>query len=242
MENVLTQKRLLQSRDCDFTGRWRASEICVAMQELAGAHSAILGAGFRSLSEQGLAFVLTRTELHMEKYPVMGEKVICHTWAAPVMKWMFPRYFVFENEAGERLGYAGTIWVLMDLNERKMVSPSMLKTPIATSLQKPPLRMPGKAAPLQGAGTVAEHLPMYSELDVNGHVNNTKYVQWLCDSMGIEVMRDHFVDSLIVNYNHELLPGQSVALHTEADEAAFRMNGEIGGISCFALSGTLKKV
>ena len=98
MENVLIQTRLMQSRDCDFTGRWRVSEICVAMQELASDHSLILGAGFRALAQQGLAFVLTRTELHMEKYPMMGEKVICRTWAAPVMKWMFPRYFVFENE------------------------------------------------------------------------------------------------------------------------------------------------
>lgn len=239
MENVLTRTRLLQSRDCDFTGRWRPSEICVAMQELAGDHSTILGAGYRYLEERGLAFVLTRTELHMEKYPLMGEKVVCHTWAAPVMKWMFPRYFIFENEAGERLGYAGTIWVLMDLKERKMVTPAALENPIATASLKAPLRMPAKAASLTGEGTAAEHMPLYSELDVNGHVNNTKYVQWMCDAMGADIMGRNCVSSLVVNYAHEVLPSQPVTLRTEVEDTAFRMSGEVNGVNHFSLSGTL---
>lgn len=242
MENVLTQTRLLQSRDCDFTGRWRPSEICVAMQELAGDHSALLGVGYRKLGEKSLAFVLTRVELHMEKYPVMGEKVVCHTWAAPVMKWMFPRYFIFENEQGERLGYAGTIWVLMDLKERKMVTPAALDTPVATANMKAPMRMPAKAASLKGEGNLSVHTPLYSELDVNGHVNNTKYVQWMCDAMGAEVMRDHCVSSLVVNYAHEILPTQSVALHTEVEDTAFCMSGEVDGVNHFSLSGTLTAV
>ncbi len=242
MENVLVQTRLLQSRDCDFTGRWRASEICVAMQELAGDHSTILGAGYRALKQKNLAFALTRIELHMQKYPCMGEKVVCRTWAAPVMKWMFPRYFIFESESGEQLGYAGTIWVLMDLNERKMVPPSALDAPIPTASCKPPLRMPAKAASMKGEGIAVEHMPLYSELDVNGHVNNTKYVQWMCDSLGAETMGDHFIDSLIVNYAHEVLPTHPVTLRTESEENAFRMSGDINGINHFSLSGTLKKV
>ena len=156
------------------------------------------------------------------------------------MKWMFPRYFIFENESGEQLGYAGTIWVLMDLTERKMVPPAALDAPIPTASCKPPLRMPAKAVSLKGEGTAHEHMPLYSELDVNGHVNNTKYVQWMCDSLGAETMGNHFIDSLIVNYAHEVLPSHPVTLRTESEENAFRMSGEIDGINHFSLSGTLR--
>lgn len=239
MENVLTQTLTLQSRDCDFTGRWKTSEIFTAMQELASDHAAILGAGYSTLRSVNLAFALTRSELHMDRYPMIGEKVVCHTWPAPVMKWMFPRYFIFETESGEQLGYAGTIWVLMDLNERKMVTPAALPSPIPTSDRKPPLRMPGKAASLTGEGCLRDYLPGYSELDVNGHVNNTRYVSWMCDALGADRFRTSFVKSIIVNYSHELLPGQMIALRSEIEGNAFRMSGDIDGINHFALSGEL---
>ena len=239
MENVLTQTLSLKSRDCDFTGRWKPSEIFTAMQELASEHAAILGAGYSVLRSVNLAFALTRSELHMDRYPRIGEKVVCHTWPAPVMKWMFPRYFVFETESGEQLGYAGTIWVLMDLTERKMVTPAALPSPIPTSDRKPPLRMPGKAAGLTGEGVRRDYLPGYSELDINGHVNNTRYVSWMCDALGVELLTEKCVKSLIVNYSHELLPGQEIVLRSEIEGNAFRMSGDIEGVNHFALSGEL---
>ena len=239
MDNILSHTFTLKSTNCDFTGRWKPSEIFVAMQEMAYDHSAILGAGHPLLKSMNLAFAITRSELHMDKYPMIGEKVVCHTWPAPVMKWMFPRYFVFENESGEQLGYAATIWVLMDLAERKMVAPAALPSPIPTSDKKPPLRLPGKAASLTGEGAAREYLPGYSELDVNGHVNNTRYISWMCDALGSALLTDHAVKSLIVNYAHELLPGQSIALRSETEGNAFRMSGDIDGVNHFSLSGEL---
>ena len=239
MDNVLTTTLTLQSRNCDFTGRWKPSEIFTAMQELASDHSAILGAGYFRLREKNLAFALTRTELHMEKYPSIGEKVVCHTWAAPVMKWMFPRYFLFETESGEPLGYAGTIWVLMDLTERRMVPPAALGMTIATASRKAPLRMPGKAEPVEEKSVGHSYLPGYSELDVNGHVNNTRYVSWMCDFLGTSVLEEHDVSRLIVNYSHEILPHQPVQLRAELAEHVFRMSGDIDGVNHFTLSGEL---
>lgn len=237
MENVLTQTISLRSRDCDFTGRWKPSEIFMAMQELAAEHSAILGAGYAYMRTKSLAFALTRTELHMEKYPKIGEKVVCRTWAAPVMKWMYPRYFIFETEEGERLGYAGTIWVLLDLNERKMVAPSALDVEIATGDLTPPMRMPAKASGPAEGGEIREYLPGYSEIDVNHHVNNTRYVSWMCDALGADYLRDHEIRTLIVNYSHELLPGQPVTLRWSVDETGFCMSGDRDSINHFTLAG-----
>ena len=239
MENVLTQTLSLRSRDCDFTGRWKPSEIFMATQELAGDHSAILGAGYDYLRSLSLAFALTRTELHMEKYPRIGDKVVCHTWAAPVMKWMFPRYFIFETESGERLGYAGTIWVLLDLNERKMAAPSALNVEIATGDLPAPMRMPGKAAAPSEELPAREYMPGYSEIDVNCHVNNTRYVAWACDALGAELLKDKCVRSLTVNYSHEILPGQPVFLRMQREGDSFCMSGDFDGVNRFTLSGEL---
>lgn len=242
MENVLTRTLSLISRDCDFTGCWKPSEIFMAMQELAAEHSAILGAGYSYMRGIGLAFALTRTELHMDRYPKIGEKVVVRTWAAPVMKWMYPRHFLFESESGEQLGCASTIWVLLDLAERKMAPPAALKTEIATGDLPAPMRMPGKALLPSESCPVVEYLPGYSEIDVNGHVNNTRYVVWMCDALGVQSLEEKRVSSLVVNYTHEILPGQSVALRTEIDGNSFRMSGDNEGVNHFVLSGTLQEI
>lgn len=239
MENVLTKSVHLQARNCDFTSYWKPSEIVMFMQELATAHSDILGAGYEHLRSLSLAFALTRTELHMERYPRLGETVVCHTWAAPVMKWMYPRYFIFETEQGERLGYAATIWVLLDLNERKMVSPAALDVAIATGSLKAPLRMPAKATLPAHDAAAHTYLPVYSEIDINGHVNNTCYVAWMCDALGVQVLGEKRISKLVVNYNHEILPGQAVELKHELNENTFCMSGDCAGVNHFTLSGTL---
>lgn len=240
MENVLNRVIELCARDCDFAECWKTTEILVTMQELAMEHSDLLGVGYRHLRPNALAFALTRTELHMERYPRMGEKVVCRTWAAPTMKWMFPRYFLFETESGESLGYAGTIWVLMDLNERKMVSPSALNTEIAAGSMKAPLRMPAKAAVPSADAVACEYRPAYSEIDVNGHVNNTRYAAWMCDALGMDVFREKRIKKLVVNYSHEILPDQSITLRHEVKENAFCMSGDHEGVNCFTLSGELE--
>ena len=240
MENVLTRTIFLVSRDCDFTGCWKPSEIFMAMQEMAAEHSGILGAGYSYMRSIGLAFALTRTELRMNRYPRIGENVVIRTWAAPVMKWMYPRHFIFESETGEQLGFASTIWVLLDLNERKMVAPSALDVDIATGDLPAPLRMPGKALAPDESCPAYEYLPGYSEIDVNSHVNNTRYVSWMCDRLGVEVLGERHVGTLIVNYSHEILPGRKIDLRAQMSGDNFCMSGDNEGVNHFTLSGTLQ--
>lgn len=241
MQNVLAKTISLQSRDCDLTCHWKPSEIFVAMQEMAMEHSGILGAGYYHLRGMNLAFALTRTELRMNRYPRLGDKVTIRTWAAPIMKWMYPRHFIFEDEAGQQLGVASTIWVLLDLNERKMVAPSALDVDIATGDLPAPMRMPGKAASPAEDCPVREYLPGYSEIDINGHVNNTRYISWMCDTLGAERLGEARIGSLIVNYSHEILPGQQVLLRTDIQEDSFCMSGDFEGVNHFALSGNFLK-
>lgn len=240
MENVLTRTIYLVSRDCDFTGCWKPSEIFMAMQELAAEHSGILGAGYSYMRSINLAFALTRTELRMTRYPKIGEKVVVRTWAAPIMKWMYPRHFLFESESGEQLGCASTIWVLLDLTERKMVAPAALNVAIATGDLPAPMRMPGKALAPDESCPACDYLPGYSEIDVNGHVNNTRYVSWMCDRLGTELLESKRVSTMIVNYTHEILPGQKVSLRAEIKEDSFCMSGDNEGVNHFTLSGTLQ--
>ncbi len=230
----------LQSRHCDFTGHWKPSDIFMTLQELAGSHSDLLGFGDGALRPRSLAFVITRSELHMTRYPVIGETVVLRTWAAPPAKWLFPRYYMLESESGERLGMAATLWVLMDLTTRRMAAPNLLGHEIPAPALPMPMNLPARALPVESETMTSTHIPLYEEIDLNGHVNNTRYLSWICNALGVDVLREKRVSSLSINYAHEILPGQEVTLHTQVEAASFRMSGEVDGVTCFSLSGTLE--
>jgi acyl-ACP thioesterase len=44
---------------------------------------------------------------------------------------------------------------------------------------------------------------MYSDLDENMHMNNTRYAEWICDLLGYERLHDVQISELQINFLHE---------------------------------------
>ena len=237
------EKTLLLSRDCDLGGLWRPSAILTAMQETAGMHSHILGCGRETLVKKGVVWVLTRCEVQMEKEARMGSRLSIETFPMPLRRWFFPRYFVFRDEAGAQVGAAGTLWVLFDLEKRCMVAPGDVAGAIPDNSDlTPPLGVPGPVPRLTTGGTLeSARTPVYSELDVNGHVNNARYADWLCDALGLEVMREYRVKTMRLSYAAEIRPGQAMELRLTRDGLAYHLTGAHEGKTHFEIGGELEK-
>ena len=237
------EKTLLLSRDCDLGGLWKPSAILTAMQETAGMHSHILGCGRETLVQKGVVWVLTRCEVQMEKEARMGSRLSIETFPMPLRRWFFPRYFVFRDEEGAQVGAAGTLWVLFDLEKRCMVAPGDVAGAIPDNSDlTPPLGVPGPVPRLTTGGTLeSARTPVYSELDVNGHVNNARYADWLCDALGLEVMREYRVKTMRLSYAAEIRPGQAMELRLTRDGLAYHLTGAHEGKTHFEIGGELEK-
>ena len=80
------------------------------------------------------------------------------------------------------------------------------KRELAGDEPSPPL----PAAPLGSA--IASVTVRYSDIDVNGHVNNSRYVGWIMDSYPVEYHRNHSVFSLEANYLGETIGGDAITI------------------------------
>ena len=242
MINTYDETFTLRPRDCDLNEQWRPSAILETMQDAAGAHSILLGCGRDELVRKNIVWVISRCELHMDRYPAVGEQITVHTFPTPTRVYFFPRYYVFTDARGEMIGKAGSLWLLLDLTTRRMLPPGDVARLIPENKDLSiPMNLPATVGKLQGEEFVSVYNPVYTDLDVNGHVNNTRYADLLCNALGVETMKEYEPDHIILNYNHEVLPEHTVTLHRILKGNEYRLSGIVNGASAFDIGGTLRK-
>lgn len=227
---------------CDFTGCWRPSAILETMQEIAGSHSLLLNCGRDDMMKKNIVWVITRIEVKMNRYPVAEEEIIITTFPKEVRRWFFPRYFTFSTPQGEILGHASTIWVLLDINTRKMVPPTdiIALMPDNSDIQAP-MGLPSPTKLLSDDNIkMVDYQPLYSDIDVNFHVNNTKYIEWFCNMVGIDTLKNQVMESFCLNYDAEIRPDESITLELRTQENERSLTGFKEDTKHFEISSVLR--
>ena len=80
---------------------------------------------------------------------------------------------------------------------------------------------------------------MYSDIDVNQHVNNARYADWACDALGFSTMREYCLKTMCIQYAAEIRPGQEISLHAAQSEGRYRVAGYHEGKMHFEIGGEL---
>ena len=240
MEKSYTDTFELRSLACDMQGRWKPGAILETMQEIAGDHCARLGLPRPVMDGLGIAWVLSRVRVQLKRQPRMGETISASTWPLPPRHLFYPRVNAFLDGEGNEIGGASSLWLLMDLKSRQSVSADRLPQPLPdNSDMEEPLRWPGGIAPMEAPERRTAYEAVYTDLDANGHVNNTKYADWLCNVLGTEVMTHTPVRELTIHFDHEIRPDQEVELRIRQDGLRFQMCGVHEDLIAFEMSGIL---
>lgn len=222
----LTSSIEIRISDCDARNRWRPSAILVEMQELAEKHAAVLNLPRTKLIANGMVWVLYRQRIVMHHYPTFCETVHVTTWPGPIEGPVFPRYYTLEKADGTRIGEAATSWILMDIRTRRPMRPSALPEPLPISAEREaPLPLPGMLR-IANASPLMERSVRYSDLDVNGHMNNTRYIDWICDALDLDTLNERGLSQFQINYISEGRPGETLSLASAEENGAILFQGK----------------
>ena len=243
MQKTLTENFRIYAFQTDMNARLRPGALLELMQEMAGEHADLLGVGREKLLELNLVWVLTRLEVHMDRWPVFGDKLTIETFPLPNRRWFFPRAFIFRDASGHQIGCASSLWVLLDVTERRMVRPDpVLALMPDNSDLTPPLGMPSTVTECAGEARVFQYTPVYTDLDVNAHVNNTRYLDWCCNALGADTLSSYELASFAINFNQEVLPEQPLRNELRQEGDRFSFSGFAGEARHFDVGGTLRPV
>ena len=243
MSKTFQESVFVSPTGCDLFGRMRPDALFVAMQEGGERHAISLGFGHDALTARGLFFVLTRLHLRTLRAPRYGETIVHTTWPGTVNRFFFPRFHTFALEDGTPLATAGGLWVLLDAQNRRIVPPAKANLPFPDNSDIPePIELPLRLPTQKEARQHITRAPSYTDYDVNGHVNNTRYIAWLTDMLGVEAMRGRYIGELTVGYEKEIRATDPLDLSfaLDGDEFSLRVTSAAGE-NHFVAGGSLRE-
>lgn len=196
----------------DRRGEISLRSIMNFMQSAANMHGKTIGTSVADFSEKGLTWVFSRFHIRMWRYPEQYENLTAVTWrTAGPGKCFACREFQLFDEGGSLAGEASALAVLIDKKNRKPVD-------IPDFMQKQFLSDGNRAIndSFQPLPSIVDeikkrdfHVRM-SDIDVNQHVNNTSYAEWITESLPEEVLMNCRLLSCEIAYKAEALYGDSV--------------------------------
>ena len=198
----------------DRFNRLKSSFLLSLAQEVAGDHSALLGTDF---GHTRLYWVVIRQKVQITRLPAAGETVTLETWPMPTTRVAYPRSTIAYDAQGNELFRSISLWVLMDPESRAMVLPGKSGVTVDGLLRGSELAVPGSLTPKVLENTTARTV-CYTELDVNGHMNNARYLDWLDDLLPSAFHENHSPREFTVCYLSEAREGETVELHWELSQ------------------------
>lgn len=202
-------------RDVDFTKKLKLSVLFSYFQETASEAAELLGFGIDTLREKfGVAWVLTRVRVEIDRIPRFDEKITIETWPLEPGKVEFERDFLVKDANGDTIIKAASKWVIMDINTRRLKRSDLIGLRYPEKITE--RAIPGKPAKLNAVEQPEEVYTKvigYSDIDFNGHLNNSKYVDYMMDSFPLEVHQSRTIQSIDIQFHNEALPGDAITLY-----------------------------
>lgn len=229
----------------DNNYRFKPSAFMTVAQEMAMNSAEILGFGYDDLfPNYHMAWVLSRVHFKFLKPIVWRDMIQFRTWHKGIQSIFYVRDFQVVGEDGEIAILGTSSWVILDLENRSLVrmtelppcvSPDPMLNESAIEELAPKVMMPRKCVPEQ----VKDHVVVYGDLDINGHTNNVRYLDWAMDCIDPEVTTKLPVKEVQINFNKETHLGEVVSLfrfeETDGDDRVFTVEGLVEGKQSFCV-------
>ncbi|MEM9665419.1 MAG: acyl-ACP thioesterase domain-containing protein [Bacteroidota bacterium] len=223
-----TDTYTVRAYETDPSGEASVLTLCNYLQETAGSHAEALGVVYDPEGDPPYAWVLSRLTVRVRRSPRWRERVHLETWpAAHDGRLYADRAFLLRDDDGHPLLHGLSAWLVFDLARRRPVRlPAEIR-----ALQFPdralPVALPEDKLPLPEAPThTASFEVRYSDLDVNRHTNNVRYLAWAIETLPKDLHTSHRLTEATLDFRAETVQGDRVdatATVHDAPDGALRV-------------------
>lgn len=206
----------------DRKGQLSPYHLLKLMQETAWGHVDANNVGWNYLKQFNQFWALIRVHVIVDRFPKWNEEVVLRTWGKPSDALLHYRDHEMVDREGNVIIRSTSSWVILDFDSgkpQKVSIPSHLYTngELNAIAEKPP------KIKMFDYGTEHSFQPvLYSDIDVNQHVNNSNYLQFVINHFDPQYIASHRLKEFYVNYISQLKLGDSYAVkHIETEPNHF---------------------
>ena len=190
------------------TPRW-FFESC---QEVAAIHASLRGMAVPDLLKEGKTWVITRERMNILRYPVWGETVRMKTGVPEAKSYFAPRSMIALDLEGNEFFRSSTMWAIVDYNTRTPVRVGDYYSKMGfarnAGFVDETLRREPKidTQRLLEKDPVAVFTPQvfFYDCDINNHINNIVYLDWLLRTVPVSYMKTHRPSMIDIMWIHEV--------------------------------------
>lgn len=203
----------IRAFDVDANDRLKVSTIFDYFQDAASNDAERLNFGYSEFIPKGLFWVLSWMKVECLQFPKFGDEIKIQTWGKRQHKLYSLRDYLMLNSDEEIICKGTSAWLLLDI---KTLRPKIL-TELYPDLKlldsKDALTdLPQKIKSPDKLESVIISEIKYSDIDLNQHTNNAKYIEMMLDCFNEEFHKNHKVKSLTVSFNSETKYADQVEL------------------------------
>ena len=193
--------------ECDPEDRMTPGSVLRRVQEVSTDQCEEIGMTTDYYWRINAVFLLSRASLIMHKMPAVKQRVRIVTQPYGIRRAVYFRATTLYDEQGEVLCETDTRWVLVDITTRRI-----LRTPLPDFAEyfaddptrhEHPMQMPKP----EHIEKISEQQAVLSLCDRNGHVNNTRYADIMCDLLPYGRIKDTPPRQMLLFYRNEIPMG-----------------------------------
>ncbi len=199
-------------RECDRFRRMKPSAMLTLFQDASEALTERWGVGLGAMIKQGAIWVAAKLSYDVTRLPIHEEEIVVRSWAGRGLMTVCPFYCRIEDNAGNIMVDGVSLWVLADMESRSMMNSKLPKIQLPSPLpedERLPL-LPSVRRPDSWETSVRR--VMFSETDINQHLTNTRYLDWMTDLTNSGFHREHPLKGISMEYREEIGPDEEVEL------------------------------
>ncbi len=215
---VWIERHAIRASEMDFKGHLSVRALCELLQEAAGNHAQALGVGVDQLIPQGWTWVLREWQFEMLAWPRWRDEVTIETWPSGLDEMVATRDFRLQDGGGRPIGRATSRWMMVDFRRRRPIrmpdAVRAIRRPERSGLAADTLPRGG---PVSAPGLAVDYRVRFADLDINEHVNNVSYVEWVLETVPREVLRGATLAAMTIAFRAECRSESTVTVERRDD-------------------------
>lgn len=239
MRNCIEKFRV-KNYEVDHNGFFKPFSFLNHAQEMANVHAQSLGFGYDNLIASGVVWVLSRIHVKFDRLPLWKEELSIDTWHKGNDRLFGFRDYSVKDKRDIEIISATSSWLIIDYKTRKLQRiETLIGNEFKGALAKHAIEEPAsKIAKPSQLKLCNSKVVSISDIDINQHTNNARYLEWAIDSIDPEISTKAKIKELWMNFNNESLLGEKIELYynqqkTQDSSLEIYVEGKRENISIF---------